>query len=98
METKDLQRVLEVAPYFTFDETITSVFEIPTGHINRTYHLQTEAPRSYILQKVNTVIFKDTEGLMNNIALVTEHLQKKADRCRQGCRPRGAAAHSHEGR
>ena len=77
METKDLQRVLEVAPYFAFDETITSVFEIPTGHINRTYHLQTEAPRSYILQKVNTVIFKDTEGLMNNIALVTEHLQKK---------------------
>ena len=77
METKDLQHILEVAAQFAFDETIVSVYEIPTGHINRTYHLQTEAPRSYILQKVNTVIFKDTVGLMNNIALVTEHLQKK---------------------
>ncbi len=77
METKDLQHILEVASCFNFDETITNVLEIPTGHINRTYHLQTEAPRSYILQKVNTVIFKDTAGLMNNIALVTEHLQKK---------------------
>lgn len=77
METKDLQHVLEVASCFDFDETIVNVVEIPTGHINRTYHLQTEATRSYILQKVNTVIFKDTAGLMNNIALVTEHLRKK---------------------
>jgi Ser/Thr protein kinase RdoA (MazF antagonist) len=29
------------------------------------------------LQKINTVIFKDTAGLMNNIALVTEHLRAK---------------------
>lgn len=77
METKDLQHILEVASCFDFDETIVNVVEIPTGHINRTYHLQTKAPRSYILQKVNTVIFKDTAGLMNNIALVTEHLRKK---------------------
>lgn len=69
--------ILEVVNHFAITEDIVRVDEITTGHINRTYHLVTDAPRSYILQKVNTVIFKDTAGLMNNISLVTDHLQKK---------------------
>ena len=77
MDINQTQHILEVASNFCIEETIQEVFEITTGHINRTYHLITGAKRSYILQKVNTVIFKDTEGLMNNISLVTEHLQKK---------------------
>jgi len=77
METTQLQHILEVASQFSIEETVNNVYEITTGHINRTYHLQTGAPRSYILQKVNTVIFKDSAGLMNNIYLVTEHLRAK---------------------
>lgn len=71
------QHILEVTAQFSMTEDIVRIDEITTGHINRTYHLITGAPRSYILQKVNTVIFKDTAGLMNNISLVTSHLQKK---------------------
>ena len=77
METTQLEHILEVASCFSITEPINRVYEITTGHINRTYHLQTGAPRSYILQKVNTVIFKDSDGLMNNIHLVTEHLRAK---------------------
>ncbi len=44
------------------------------GHINRTY---TNEGRDYILQKVNTAIFTNPEGLMNNIYKVTEHVGKK---------------------
>ena len=77
MDNQLLAHVLDVAQQFCIDEDIIGVDEITTGHINRTYHLKTNAPRSYILQKVNTVIFKDTKGLMNNIHLVTQHLQKK---------------------
>jgi Ser/Thr protein kinase RdoA (MazF antagonist) len=77
METTQTKHILEVASHFCITESIQSIYEITTGHINRTYHLQTGEPRSYILQKINTVIFKDSEGLMNNIRLVTEHLRSK---------------------
>ena len=44
------------------------------GHINNTY-LTTS--REYILQKINTNIFKQPHELMENIYNVTEHLRKK---------------------
>ena len=44
------------------------------GHINDTYLL---TRKSYILQKINTNIFKDTKGLMENIANVTDYLRKQ---------------------
>lgn len=44
------------------------------GHINDTYLIQ---PKKYILQRINTAIFKDPEKLMENINNVTEFLRKK---------------------
>ena len=48
-----------------------------SGHINRTWLAVTNAPRLYILQQVNTQIFRDPDGLMRNIMLVTDHLRRK---------------------
>ena len=48
-----------------------------SGHINRTWLAVTNAPRLYILQQVNTQIFRDPDGLMRNIVLVTDHLRRK---------------------
>lgn len=45
------------------------------GHINTTY-LAEIAPDKYILQKINTNIFTDPEGLMKNISEVTKFLRK----------------------
>ena len=45
------------------------------GHINDTFVVV--ADRRYILQRMNTAIFKDTDGLMNNILGVTQHIRKK---------------------
>ncbi len=45
------------------------------GHINDTY-LVTECPK-YILQKINTSIFTNPDGVMNNIEAVTIHIKKK---------------------
>lgn len=44
------------------------------GHINDTY-IADSTPR-YILQRINTDIFKNYERLMENIDLVTRHLKK----------------------
>ncbi len=45
------------------------------GHINTTYLVDSN-PRC-ILQKINTDIFRDPDGVMENISLVTAHLRKK---------------------
>lgn len=45
-----------------------------SGHINDTYLVQAKG-RKYILQKVNTSIFKDIDGMMNNIKKVTNHIK-----------------------
>ena len=50
------------------------------GHINETYRVTVSLPdgteKAYILQKVNTAIFKDPDGLMDNIVNVTEYLRE----------------------
>lgn len=48
-----------------------------SGHINETWLVETDQPHRYILQKVNTGVFPNGAGLMNNIILVTDHLRKK---------------------
>jgi len=45
------------------------------GHINDTF-VADSTPR-YILQRINTSIFKNPDELMENIVSVTEHLRKK---------------------
>ena len=46
------------------------------GHINDTYLCE---PLRYILQRINTTIFKDPDGLMDNIQNVTDHLKRKIE-------------------
>lgn len=50
---------------------------VGNGHINSTYLVKTNN-NSYCLQKINTSIFRDLDGLMNNIEAVTEHIRKKS--------------------
>ena len=52
-------------------------YPVGNGHINSTYRVCTNN-NSYTLQKINTKIFKDLDGLMNNIEGVTHHIRKKS--------------------
>ena len=45
------------------------------GHINSTFAVGD--PVRYVLQKINTAVFTDPEGLMENVLAVTGHLRKK---------------------
>lgn len=66
---KDLKEVLVA---FGFSED-AKVIPWGNGHINDTYRIEDK----FILQRINTTVFKDYEGLMNNVTLVTEFLQKQ---------------------
>ncbi len=61
---------------FLGNESILGIEVIPYGHINTTYRVSTEK-RDYILQRINTDIFRNFDGLINNIEAVTEFLRSK---------------------
>lgn len=44
------------------------------GHINDTFLLTDPKGQRFILQRINTAVFKDPESLMNNIVKVTSHI------------------------
>ena len=54
-----------------------------SGHINDTYRVVTDTGAQYILQRVNTHVFPDVNGLMDNIARVTSHLAAQAKNPRE---------------
>ncbi len=64
----DLQKILN---NFSYDSKIS---RYGNGHINDTY-LTEEC--DYILQRINTNVFKNPDEVMDNIERVTSHLRKK---------------------
>ncbi|MBQ4075732.1 MAG: aminoglycoside phosphotransferase family protein [Clostridia bacterium] len=69
--------MLPIAQKFRLQGTPLSCERYGSGHINETYLVKTDAPREYILQKINNRIFKDVHGLMENISAVTAFLYEK---------------------
>ena len=65
---------------FNVNGTLISCERYGEGHINETYLAvleQEKKPVNYILQKINSNLFKDVDKLMNNIKLVTEFNRSK---------------------
>ncbi|HMR18723.1 MAG TPA: aminoglycoside phosphotransferase family protein [Sphingobacterium sp.] len=72
------KQIEQIAEQFDIRGEIVAVERFGSGHINDTYRVvvQSSTPESYLLQRINHHIFKDVDGLMNNIFLVTDHLKK----------------------
>ncbi len=66
-------RIFNIEGDFVDFETIT------IGNINNTYKVtyRKDIEKSYILQKINTYVFKNPEQIMSNIDLVTSHVRNK---------------------
>ena len=61
---------------FMVEGDVLQIVPYGEGHINVTF-LVTTTKKRYLLQKMNTRIFPDSDGLMNNICRVTEFLRQK---------------------
>lgn len=62
---------------FALSGAPVSLERFGNGHINGTQLVVCEGGARYILQKINTNVFRRPEALMRNIELVTEHLRRK---------------------
>ena len=75
---KLMQRVCEE---FRIPGEFLSYEEIKMGNVNNTYRVtyrqEDGTPKSYVLQKVNTYVFRNPEQVMENIDRVTEHIRAK---------------------
>lgn len=70
------EQVLAVCDRFAFCGGVTDLKVCGNGHINSTYIVTVEGGKRYILQILNTAIFKDPIGVMNNIIAVTDHIRE----------------------
>ena len=72
------EKLQQVCQAFCIEGTFQSYEEIKVGNVNRTYkvnYLRPDGrPKSYIIQAVNTFVFKKPEEVMDNIDKVTEYI------------------------
>ena len=71
-----LKEYASVAEKFRLEGKVLSIEPYGEGHINLTLLVTTDEKR-YIMQKMNTKVFPDSDGLMRNICSVTEHLRSR---------------------
>lgn len=68
-----------IISHFNIEGDIIEVNPFGSGHINDTFLVKTTSANGidYLLQKINNYVFKDVDGLMNNMVFVTNHLKAK---------------------
>lgn len=71
------EKILKVLENYGFkNDEITELAPYGDGLINRTYRFVARG-KAYLLQQINTVVFKNPAGLMDNFVKVTEYLKEK---------------------
>ena len=72
-------KLAQVCAAFRIEGTLDSWEELKIGNINKTYKVtyarEMGPKKTYIVQRVNTFVFKSPENVMENIDLVTRHLR-----------------------
>ena len=72
----DRNEIMQVASHFRLAGEVESYVELTAGLINNSYRLSC-GTKEYVLQQINTYVFKQPEQVMSNVQRVTEHLRRK---------------------
>ncbi len=86
----------EVCRRFRIPGTLTDWKQLTSGNINTTYKVNCVhegQQTAYLVQRVNTYVFKDPVQMMRNIDLITSHLMKKNEAA--GITDRRSRLHFH---
>jgi hypothetical protein len=73
----DKERFDPVLDSFGLDPDRCNVERIGSGHINDSFKADSGIDGIYLLQRINTNVFRDIPGLMRNIETVTSHIGEK---------------------
>ena len=75
-----MRNISDILSCFSLSGTLVSALPFGNGHINDTFLVTTHTEAGevlYILQKINTDVFKNPDGLMKNIYGITSFLRAK---------------------
>lgn len=72
----NINTMAKVLHSYNFANDITPIQKYGYGRINKTWLVETSSSK-FILQKINSELFKNIPKLMNNIIMITEHLKTK---------------------
>jgi len=72
-----MKNVFETVERFDISSKPIKYTAYGCGHINSTFKIDCEDGNTYLLQRINNHVFKDVDGLMNNIDCVTSFLKEK---------------------
>ena len=71
------EKVAKIIECFALPQGHVEAAPYGNGHINDTLLLTTDKGSQYILQRMNTNVFTNPQGLMENVFKVTEFLKKR---------------------
>jgi hypothetical protein len=75
-----MEKLKNIASQFLIQGEITNIEHINKGYINCTYKVETLSSNNnvhqYILQKINTNVFRNVDDLMSNFQITTSHLSQ----------------------
>ena len=78
---ENLNNITELLGAFSFAGEFANSTQLHDGHINNTYKFDFKEAdgtlRSYLVQQINTYVFKDYKGLMENVMGVTAFMKEK---------------------
>ena len=70
-------QMIKIIGSFRIDGSIIHSDLYGNGHINKTYLVTMSTNEKFILQQINTSVFKNPKDVMHNIVLVTDHIRSK---------------------
>lgn len=71
------KKIAQILSQYDFGTEVIRCEQFGVGHINWTYRVETKSGELYVLQRINTYVFRDPVGLMRNIELITNFMRKK---------------------
>ena len=71
--------IIQAAHAFQLEGAPIQCEEFGHGHINYTYKITTDAGFEYILQRINTYVFRQPVQLMANASAVTDFIRERVD-------------------
>ncbi|MGC6427919.1 MAG: phosphotransferase enzyme family protein [Akkermansiaceae bacterium] len=78
---KTTYQISEIGGLFAIDGTFVESEEVESGHINNTFLATYETDdgerNRYILQRINEHVFKDPHAVLQNVARVTKHINRR---------------------
>lgn len=73
----NLQNIVAIFNHFNHLSEVDSFSELTSGHINDTFFIKTNGSHNYVLQRINSNVFKNAKQLILNKAKVSEYIQSK---------------------